>query len=65
MRQTGLLVKDVVVLVDREQGGAAQMAEAGLSLHAALTISEIMDTLKEKALIDAETYRSVQAYLNE
>jgi len=65
MRQTGLLVKDVVVLVDREQGGAAQMAEAGLSLHAALTISEIMDTLKEKALIDAEPYRSVQAYLNE
>jgi orotidine 5''-phosphate decarboxylase, subfamily 2 len=65
LRQAGLLVKDVLVLVDREQGGAAQMAEAGLNLHAALTISEIMNTLKEKALIDTETYRSVRDYLNE
>ena len=65
LKQAGLSVTDVVVLVDREQGGAAKMAELGLNLHAVLTISEIMTTLKESGLIDAATYQSVRDYLDE
>jgi len=65
LRQAGLIVKDVVVLVDREQGGAGEMAQNGLNLHALMTISEIMNILKEKALIDTATYQAVCAYLNE
>jgi uridine monophosphate synthetase len=65
LRQAGLLVKDVVVLVDREQGGDAKMAEIGLNLHAVISIGEIMNILKEKALIDTATYQSVNAYIHE
>jgi len=65
LRQAGLIVKDVGVLVDREQGGAGDMAQNGLNLHAVMTISEIMNILKEKALIDTATYQAVCAYLNE
>jgi uridine monophosphate synthetase len=43
--EAGLNVKDVVVLVDREQGGGAELAEHGLTLHAALTLSRILDCL--------------------
>jgi uridine monophosphate synthetase len=65
LRQAGLVIKDVVVLVDREQGGAEKMAEAGLNLHAVMTITQILETLKEKALIDMVTFQSVRDYLNE
>jgi len=65
LRQAGLRVNDVVVLVDREQGGAGQMTAAGLQLHALMTISEIMDILKEKALIDSATFQAVREYLHE
>ncbi len=41
----GLVLKDVVVLVDREQGGARELAEKGYTLHAVLTLSEILDIL--------------------
>ena len=38
LAEAGLVVKDVVVLVDREQGGAEELAARGLRLHAALTL---------------------------
>ena len=36
----GLHVTDVVVLIDREQGGAGRMASNGLRLHSAFTVSK-------------------------
>jgi uridine monophosphate synthetase len=65
LRQAGIIVKDVVVLVDREQGGDSKMAEIGLSLHSVLKISEIVSTLKQKSLIDGDTYKIVMQYLND
>ena len=53
----GLKVKDVVVLVDREQGGREELAAHGLSLHAALTLSQVLDSLVRHGRI-AETVRS-------
>ena len=38
----GLVVSDVVVLINREQGGAARMASNGLALHSAFTLSFIL-----------------------
>jgi len=39
----GLVVRDVVVLVDRQSGAKEALAQAGFSLHAVLTISEMLD----------------------
>ena len=39
----GLIVKDIVVLIDRQSGAKEALAEAGLHLHAVLTISELLD----------------------
>ena len=38
-------MKDVVVLIDREQGGRANLAAKGLVLHSAFTLSFILETL--------------------
>jgi uridine monophosphate synthetase len=38
-----LVVKDVVVLVDRQSGAKESLAQAGYVLHAVLTISQLLD----------------------
>ncbi len=65
LRQAGLEIKDVVVLVDREQGGDLKMKEIGLALQSVLKISEIVSTLEQNNLIDAEIYGKVIRYLND
>ncbi len=64
MEAAGLEIRDVVVLVDREQGGRARLTEAGYRLHAVLTLRGIVDTLRDAEKIDAQTYARVKAYLS-
>jgi uridine monophosphate synthetase len=53
LEAAGLEVRDVVVLIDREQGGGAELAEAGYRLHAVLRLSEILDLLVGAGRISA------------
>lgn len=64
LQEAGLVVEDVVVLIDREQGGAEDLARHGLRLHAALTLRELVALLVEKGKIDAATQAQVEAYLS-
>jgi uridine monophosphate synthetase len=43
LTNVGLVVKDVAVLVDRQSGAKEALAEAGYSMHAVLTINEMLD----------------------
>lgn len=63
LRKKGLTVKDCIVLVDREQGGAAQLAEAGITLHSVFTISELLDILEKEEHLDPETAAEIREYL--
>jgi uridine monophosphate synthetase len=51
----GLVVKDLVILIDREQGGAERLAAKGYTLHAVLTISRCFDELEALGLVDGAT----------
>lgn len=64
LRAAGLLVEDVVVLIDREQGGRANLAAAGLNLHAVFSLSQVLDSLHRAGLLDATVLAEVRAYLN-
>lgn len=46
LENVGLKVKDVVVLIDREQGGEARLASNNLRLHAVLPLSRVLKTLE-------------------
>ena len=59
----GLNVRDIVVLIDREQGGAAELAERGYAVHAVLAMHEIMQVLKDTAKISDKEYDAVCAFL--
>ena len=41
---------DVVVLIDREQGGRSHLKANGLTLHAAITLSELLKVRSGRCL---------------
>lgn len=48
----GLKVTDAVVLLDREQGGAARLAAEGIKLHPVISISTLLSVLLGAGRID-------------
>ncbi|MGA2478061.1 MAG: orotidine-5'-phosphate decarboxylase [Spirochaetia bacterium] len=63
LKDAGLKVTDVVVLVDREQGGKEELAASGLTLHAALTVSQLLDALVRHGRITAAVRSDVRSAL--
>lgn len=64
LEANGLRVRDVAVLVDREQGGREQLAAAGYTLRAATRLSELLDYWRATHGIDEHTYSRVRAYFD-
>lgn len=60
----GLIVKDVVVLVDREQGGASQLKNEGYTLHNSFTITEILNYYMASGKITTQQYDDAVSYLS-
>ncbi len=63
LRAAGLIVRDVVVLVNRSQGGREALAADGITLHAILTMDEILDVLEKKQLVAADLLQQVKSYI--
>ena len=53
----------MAVLVDREQGGAQELAARGVALHAALTLGQILETLVRHGRITDSVKAEVHAAL--
>ncbi len=60
----GLLISDIVVLIDRQQGGAADLAARGYQLHAVLTLRELVEILAEDGRLSVAEAQRVYAYLD-
>jgi len=58
----GLKVKDIVVLVDREQGGAKELSDKGYNLHSVLKISEVLQILKMHNKFSQQQFEDISAY---
>lgn len=63
LRAAGLVVEDVVVLIDREQGGVANLAAAGLRAHSVFRLSTMLDRLVATGQLAAAQADDVLAYL--
>ena len=64
LEELGLKIKDIVVLVDREQGGRAHLEEKGYSFHNVFTLAQWLKVLFENKKISKPKYEEVITYLN-
>lgn len=53
----GVIVEDVVVLIDREQGGKEQLEQKGLKLHSAFTMQQLLSLYRRVGKIDEAQYQ--------
>ena len=59
----GLVVKDVVVLVDRQSGASEALAKAGYTMYSVLTISEMLDHWEATAKVPAASIHAAREFL--
>ncbi len=59
----GLLVKDIIVLIDRQQGGAAELASRGVTLHAVMTLPDILEALVVSSRLTSTQHDDVMAWI--
>ena len=56
LESAGLLVRDVVVLIDREQGATDTLAKAGYRMHAVVTLGTLLEAWRTSGAITAAQY---------
>ena len=61
----GLVVKDVVVLVDRQSGAKESLTQAGYSMHAVLTIGQLLGYWEETGKVEKDKVEETMKFLLE
>src|SRR5512134_2728050 len=59
----GLVVKDIVVLVDRQSGAKESLEQAGYSMHAVLTISQLLDYWEMTGKVEKDKLSETRDFL--
>jgi uridine monophosphate synthetase len=59
----GLVVKDVVVLVDRQSGAKESLEQAGYSMHAVLTISQLLEYWEQTGKVEKDKIEATRKFL--
>jgi len=65
LQEAGLVVKDVVIVLDREQGGAAKLEKAGYRLHSVAKLSEVLQSLVRQGRVSEEKRDEVRRFIAE
>jgi uridine monophosphate synthetase len=59
----GLVIRDVVVLVDRQSGAKESLAQAGYTMHAVLTISQLLEYWEEHGKVEKDKIEETRKFL--
>ena len=65
VREQGGVVNELVVLLDREQGGREKLRGSRIEPHVLFKISDAMDWLHNVGLINDKIYETVKTYIEE
>ena len=63
LEESGLKVKDVIVLIDREHGAAERLRRHGYNLISILKLDVMLNHYMSQGIISEETYRTCAEYL--
>ena len=63
IRNEGAICEDVLVIIDREQGGTDTLAAENVKLHSLSTLKELLEYMKTKKLVDEDNYKITMNYL--
>ncbi len=61
----GLIVQDVVVLVDRQSGAKESLGQAGFNLHAVLTITQLLNYWEETGRVEKDKIEEARKFLRQ
>jgi uridine monophosphate synthetase len=61
--EAGLVVRDFVIFLDREQGGAERLREKGYALHSALKISAALEHLRDAGRLSAGEFKRCMDFI--
>jgi len=61
----GLVVKDVVVLIDRQSGAKESLAKAGYSMHAVLTIGQLLEYWEKLGKVEEDKIEATRMFLKQ
>lgn len=65
LEKNGFIVRDVIVLIDREQGGREELESRGYRLHSAYKISELVKYYFTSGKINREKYEETIDYFSQ
>ena len=65
LKHVDLKATEIVVLVDREQGGRKRLKDLNLSVSCVLTISFVMEVLQEKKLLSPEIVAASKKFIQD
>ncbi|NGX61801.1 MAG: Orotate phosphoribosyltransferase [Chlamydiae bacterium] len=65
LEDVGLKVDDIVVILDRQQGGRAKVEQKGYRVHSLLTMQDLLRILADKEKISPETVENVENFIAE
>jgi orotate phosphoribosyltransferase/uridine monophosphate synthetase len=63
LAEAGLIVRDAVTLIDRQEGGKAALKAAGMNLISVLTLEQIVTYLMSAGHIPEQAYTRTMEYL--
>jgi uridine monophosphate synthetase len=63
LREAGLVIEDILVVVDREQADLQALAAGGLRLHSVLKVRSLFDQLHEARAIKDEELRRAREFM--
>jgi|SRR5688572_19428558 len=63
LTSAGLVVKDVVVLVDRQSGAKESLEQAGYSMHAVLTIGQLLEYWETTGRVENDKIEKTRLFL--
>jgi orotate phosphoribosyltransferase len=63
IKYSGGIVEDVLIVLDREQGGVEALAKENVKLHSLITLKELLNYMKENNILDESKYNEIRDYL--